>query len=123
MNSEIKSENKNYTYRLSFCNIKDKPIKSHHINVSERGRLNYKNGCWLTGNLKTFYKGKLTFENSYKNGQMDGVQKDYTDNGHLMIEMFWKKNRLISLKKYKADGSYTPIKISQLDKMGLNQFT
>lgn len=49
--------------------------------------------------------GQLQSEQAFKNGRLDGLQKNYFMNGKLGVEQIYKKDSIVSTKCYDSAGN------------------
>ena len=79
------------------------------VSVYNKSDSFYKNGLWvdavgtpITGVRKTLYPstGTIQDETNIVDGVVDGVQKVYDGSCNIWYENTWKKNVLVSFKKF-----------------------
>lgn len=70
-------------------------LKEGHSGWVER---TYKDGK-LNGLEKTYVDGKLISEGNYKNNQLDGLTKEYYENGNVATETYFKEGKVDGLAK------------------------
>ena len=89
--------------------VKNKPVgewKTYYRSGKPLKQMSYNNDGQLDGVLKEFHEnGKLETEEVYANGKLNGISKEYSDDGILWQEFLYKKGKLLEYRAYKKDGT------------------
>ena len=81
------------------------PIRLLNEVLTEKGDNRYIEGKPFTGvAFDVYYNGDLAWEGNYEAGKLDGLRKEWDENGQLLSEANYKDGEMISSKSYRSNG-------------------